>query len=32
VIERCVGFVTEAITKGLPLTRKNHRFEDGEFV
>jgi hypothetical protein len=29
VIERGVGFVTKAVTKGLPLIRKNLRFEDG---
>ena len=29
VMERDVGFVTEAVIKGLPLERKNLRFEEG---
>ena len=29
VIERDVGDVTEAVIKGLPLERKNLRFEEG---
>ena len=29
VIERQVGLVTEAVIKGLPLIRKNLRFDEG---